>query len=100
MNLSVSNKINKIYTRLQTTKYKGSLRCQHFAVAIRGGKVITPVAYNYHRTYVFGKKRGTIHAEMNTLNYVLNTDKSVGCYNNHQVVERLNLRAKGLFENT
>lgn len=76
----VSNKIIRIFNRLKNTQYKGTLRCQHFAVAIRGGRVITPVSYNYYRTYVFGKKRGTIHAEMNSLKYLLNTDKSCSGY--------------------
>lgn len=79
----VSNKIIRIFNRLKNTQYKGTLRCQHFAVAIRGGRVITPVSYNYHRTYVFGKKRGTIHAEMNSLKYLVNTDKSYSGYSNN-----------------
>lgn len=82
MSSPVSNKIIRIFNRLKNTPYKGTLRCQHFAVAIRGGRVITPVSYNYHRTYVFGKKRGTIHAEMNSLKYLVNTDKSYSGYSN------------------
>lgn len=75
-----SNKITMIFNQLKNTPYKGTLRCRHFAVAIRGGRVITPVSYNYYRTYVFGKKRGTIHAEMDSLKYLLNTDKSYSGY--------------------
>ena len=76
MSAYVSNKIYKIFENLQNTPYKGNIRCHHFSVAIRNGKIISPVGYNYYRTFVFGKKRGTIHAEMSILNYLLNTDKS------------------------
>lgn len=81
MNMQIaSNKIYKIFESIKNTKYKGTVRCRHFAVGIRGGRVITPVGYNYHRTYVFGKKRGTIHAELNPMSYLINTDKSTGYY--------------------
>lgn len=83
MPFPVSNKIIRIFNRLKNTPYKGTMRCRHFAVAIRGGCVITPVSYNYYRTYVFGKKTGTIHAEMNSLKYLVNTDKSYSGYSNN-----------------
>ena len=79
---NVSNKIMNIFNNLRNTEYKGTVRCQHFSVAIRGNRVITPVLQNHFRTYVFGKKRGTIHAEMNSLKYLINTDKSFSGYVN------------------
>lgn len=81
---NVSNKIINIFNSLRNTKYKGNLRCQHFSVAIRGNRVITPVLQNHFRTYVFGKKRGTMHAEMNSLKYLINSDKSVCGYVNNK----------------
>lgn len=96
----VSNKINKIFNRLKGSKYTGSLRCRHFAVAIRGGKQVSPVSCNYHRTVVFGKVRGSLHAEMNSLSYVLNTDSSFSGYGNHYLEERCILRSKGAQETT
>ena len=79
---NVSNKIIDIFNKLKNTEYKGTLRCQHFSVAIRGNRIITPVLQNHFRTYVFGKKRGTMHAEMNSLKYLINTDKSFSGYSN------------------
>jgi hypothetical protein len=96
MTYVVSNKINMIYNRLKDSKYIGNIRCRHFAVAIRGGKVVSPVSCNYYRTNVFGKIRGTIHAEMNSLSYVLNTDNSVNGYNNHKIQYTLLLQSKGI----
>jgi hypothetical protein len=95
MSSTVSNKIKKIYNILKGSNYTGDHRCHHFAVAIRGGKVITPVSCNYYRINVFGTARGTIHAEMNSLSYVLNTDKSFG-YNNHNLEETWLLPIKGI----
>lgn len=84
MSSNVSNKIIDIFNNLKNTKYNGTLRCRHFSVAIRSNRVITPVLQNHFRTYVFGKKRGTMHAEMNSLKYLINTDKSVSGYSNNK----------------
>lgn len=65
------------------SKYSGELRCKHFSIALRGRKVISPVLQNHYRTYVFGEKRGTIHAEMNSLNFLINSEKSYNGYNDH-----------------
>ena len=77
-----SNKINKIFSGLTSSKYSGDLTAHHFAVVIRNGKVVSPVLCNYSRSFVFGKKRGTMHAEMNSLNYILNIDN---CHINHRI---------------
>lgn len=94
MSLSVSNKINRLFNRLRTSKYTGDLQNKHFAVVIRSNIAISPVLCNYSRSYVFGKARGTLHAEMNGLNYVLNSDKSVCGNVNHRLVEQCSLRTK------
>ena len=76
MSKIVSRKIYNIFNNVKNTKYNGTIRCQHFAVAIRGVNMISPVKCNNFRSYVFGKPRGSIHAEMNSLNYILNIDPS------------------------
>lgn len=95
MSSQVSNKINQIFNRLRDSPYTGDLRTQHFAVAIRNGKQISPVICNYFRANVFGKVRGTIHSEMGTVSYVLNTDQSHSGYCNHRVEESYVLHPKG-----
>lgn len=97
MSYPVSNKINKIFKRLQGSKYTGSLQRRHFSIALRGGKQVSPVSCNYHRTIVFGKIRGSLHAEMNSLGYVLNTDSSFREHRNHK---RCILRSKWTQEAT
>lgn len=82
--MSISNKIYNIFNRLKESPYTGNIRCHHFSVAIRSGKQISPISYNYYRHTVLGKVRGTMHAEMGSLTYILNTDRSNGCYNNHK----------------
>jgi hypothetical protein len=84
MTLNVPKKVYSIFERLKSSKYIGDIRCNHFAVAIRAGKLVTPVGYNYSRTMVFGEIRGTLHAEMNILSYIFNTDKSISGFNVHR----------------
>ena len=76
--LDVSSKIYNIFESLKSSPYKGDIKCKHFSVAIRKGKIVTPVSCNYHRTNVFGKTRGTMHAEMNATNYLINMDGGIG----------------------
>ena len=75
--MNVPERIYVILEILKSTLYKGDIKRRHFAVVIRRGKMITPIAYNYHRMNVFGKTRGTMHAEMTATNYLVNTDKSI-----------------------
>jgi hypothetical protein len=96
MSSPASNKINRIFSRLRSSSYSGDLRNQHFSVAIRNNMVISPVMCNYNRVYVFGKKRGTIHAEMNSLNYILNNDKSTTSHINHRLVDQRYLYGNSL----
>lgn len=72
MYLTVPTRISKIFDMLKTCPYKGTLRCQHLSVATINGKIVSPIGYNYFRTYVYGTKRGTIHAEMTNTNFLLN----------------------------
>lgn len=95
----VSNKIVNIFNQLKNVPYNGTIRCRHFCVAIRNGKVISPVLCNYFRTYVFGKKRGTMHAEMHCLKYLLCTDRSFEGFFNHKSLfleKQCILRGKGV----
>ena len=81
---NVPTRIFEIFEQIKHTPYGGDVKLsRHFAVAIRKGKIITPVSCNYHRTYVFGKTRGTMHAEMNASNYVINTSGFTG-FNKHK----------------
>jgi len=68
----MTHKIRNIYNNLKDSVYKGDIHNIHFAVAIRKGKVISPVGFNYLRTMVFGKANGVFHAEMNVSNYFKN----------------------------
>lgn len=93
MSTKVSNKINMIFSSLVNSEYNGNVHNHHFAVSIRNGKVISPVSCNYSRQYIFGKIRGTCHAEMSSLNYIIN---SARCYINHKL-ESYVLQDKGIF---
>jgi hypothetical protein len=69
----ISPKIMRIYDNLKNTPYTPKeIRCQHFAVAMQKGKIVSPVGINYHRVKVLKNTRGTMHAEMNVCNYILN----------------------------
>jgi hypothetical protein len=98
MSSQVSNKINQIFNRLRDSPYTGDLHNKHFAVAIRNGKQISPVICNYFRSNVFGKVRGSIHSEMGTVSYVLNTDQSHYGYCNHRIKESYVLPPKGILK--
>ena len=76
--LDVPAKIYNIFESLKYSPYNGDIKCKHFSVAIRKGKIVTPVSCNYHRVNVFGKTRGTMHAEMNATNYLINMDGGIG----------------------
>ena len=71
--MPVSKKIYNIYNNLLDLPYKGDIAQCHFSVAITKGKIISPVSYNYCRTMVLGEMKGTIHAEMSTINNILNS---------------------------
>ena len=83
---NIPQKISRIFDKIKIDDddHNGQMYRKHYAVAVRNNKVITPLVHNYYRTNVFGKVRGTIHAEMNALNNVLNADKSCD-FINHKV---------------
>lgn len=58
---------------MKISTYSGQLRCKHFSVAIRNGKVITPVLCNKYRTHVFGQVKGSMHAEMTVIKHICST---------------------------
>lgn len=69
---NVSLNIYKLFLQLVSKKYNGDLKCQHLSLVMCKGKVISPIGYNYGRVYIFGEKRGTFHAEMSNMNYLVN----------------------------
>jgi hypothetical protein len=64
-------KINNIITKLKAETTKSDLSHKHACVAIKKGRMITPMFHNYMRKYMFNYKCGTAHAEMVTINYLL-----------------------------
>ena len=62
--------------------YKGDLRCRHFSLAVKNGKIITPILNNYSRCKIFNTIKGSMHAEMNVLNYIVNTRNLYNGYSN------------------
>lgn len=72
--LSVSKRIQHIFDILGTKKpYNGDVQVEHYSVAIQNGKIISPLLNNYHRTKVLGVIKGTIHAEMAVINFIVNS---------------------------
>lgn len=76
MPVEVPVKIYNIFNRIKDTTYIGDIQRHHFAVAIKKGKVISPVGYNYFRLKTLGILCGTIHAEMYIINYLVNMYRS------------------------
>lgn len=73
---NVSRKISNLCDILMSKEYKGNIRCKHVSTAIRNGKVISPITYNYSRSNVFGECKYSMHAEMSSLNAILSLDRS------------------------
>ena len=63
----------KILEKLKSESQKSDLQSKHACVAFKNGKVITPFFHNYMRTYIYDFKCGSAHAEMSTINYIINT---------------------------
>jgi AAA15 family ATPase/GTPase len=66
-------KINNIVEKLKEEAKKSDMCHKHACVAIKKGRMITPIFHNYMRTYIFNFKCGSAHAEMATINYLLNS---------------------------
>ena len=84
--MNVSKKIYNIYNNLVDTPYKGDISSQHFSVAVYKGKIISPISYNYLRTFSLGKLKGSIHAEISTINNILNSHNSYRYKNYKQCI--------------
>ena len=65
--------LSKIINRLKNEAEKSVISNKHACVAIIGNKVVSPFFHNYMRYQVFGFICGSCHAEMATINYLLNT---------------------------
>jgi hypothetical protein len=68
-----NQKIFKYMDKLLDESSKSNLLHKHACVAISKGKQISPPFHNYMRAYMFNQKCGSAHAEMATVNYLLNT---------------------------
>jgi AAA15 family ATPase/GTPase len=66
-------KLNNIVNNLKIEANKSTISHKHACVALVGHKVISPYFHNYMRYQVFGFICGSCHAEMATINYLLNT---------------------------
>lgn len=66
-------KLNNIINNLKNEAQKSTVSHKHACVAIIGNKTISPYFHNYMRYQVFGIICGSCHAEMATINYLLNT---------------------------
>lgn len=66
-------KINSIVDELKNHASKSEMYNKHACVAIKQGRIITPMFHNYMRTYMFNYRCGSAHAEMATINYLLNS---------------------------
>lgn len=84
--MNVSKKIYNIYNNLKDLPYKGDINSQHFSVAVYKGKIISPLSYNYLRTFSLGKLKGSVHAEISTINNVLNSQNSYSYKNYKQCI--------------
>ena len=66
-------KLNNIIDKLKQEALKSDMRHKHACVAIKHGRMITPTFHNYMRSYMFNYKCGSAHAEMVTINYLINS---------------------------
>lgn len=66
-------KIERIVDILKHYTGKSDMNHKHACLAIKKGNIITPSFHNYMRTYIFNYKCGSVHAEMATINYLINS---------------------------
>lgn len=71
--MSLNDKFANILHILRGEATKSSMNNKHACVAIRHGKMITPVFHNYMRSYMCNFKCGSAHAEFAVINYLLNS---------------------------
>jgi hypothetical protein len=68
-----NQKIFKYINKLQVEALKSNLAHKHACIAISKGKQVSPPFHNYMRCYMFNQKCGSAHAEMATVNFLLNS---------------------------
>lgn len=66
-------KLQQFVNKLRKEASKSELNHKHACMAISKGKAVTPTFHNYMRTYIYIFKFGSAHAEMATINYLLNS---------------------------
>lgn len=66
-------KFSDIIIKLKHEASRSKICHKHACVALIGNKSISPYFHNYMRYQVFGLICGSCHAEMATINYLLNT---------------------------
>lgn len=64
-------KIIQFIPQLCNEASKSNLSNKHACVALKKGRMITPMFHNYVRSYMCGYKCGTAHAEMVALHHLL-----------------------------
>lgn len=70
--LNIERLTNKLLDEFQNSDYQAEMRTIHLAIGLKNGKPITPMRVNELKTYVFGECVGSIHAEMNIVQQLLN----------------------------
>jgi len=68
---------DQIIDKLRAEAHKSDIAHKHACVAIRKGNLISPMFQNYRRMYIYDYKCGSAHAEMATMNYLLNSQYRV-----------------------
>ena len=66
-------KMFRVVDKLRLEASKSDMCHKHACVAIKKGRMISPTFHNYMRPYMFNYKCGSAHAEMATINYLLNS---------------------------
>jgi hypothetical protein len=63
--------MNSVVLELLEEAQKCTLSHKHAAVAIRNGRIVSPLFHNGVRSYVGGVRVDTLHAEMSVLHYLV-----------------------------
>lgn len=83
------NIINNIINKLQDEASKSAMKHHHACVAVKRGNLITPTFHNYMRSYMFEYKCGSAHAEMATINYIINSIWKIDLYVKKRCIYKL-----------
>lgn len=82
-------KFDNIVNMLVDEASKSDMKHRHACVAIKHGNIITPSFHNYMRSYMFNYKCGSAHAEMATMNYIINSLWKVNSNKNNVVIYKI-----------